>query len=814
MLHQKIAPISAEANNETDIDEAQIRAFVSSLFRHAKPGDGYFTPRHFANKQGHGAPKARWVEFGGDEFFDAVMFYARDAAKVPSGPAGRTFAPPVALFNVSGDEAIKAGNRHVSFSPAIAIDFDQNPAEGLAKLEAILGPASLVVETGGVDPNGVARRHAYWILREPARDALRRSQLVYARKCARILAGADKAADNLPLPMRWPGSLHTKVPGAVRQARIAADRREIEIDLADATSKLVAAVAAAGLTVDADRLDPSAPRAGFTTRTALPERELTFLAKRVPNKGLHWDDYRANQMAFYDASHGDAEGLEALHVWAAKDARYDDNEVDASWAHFRYSPPCYVNDYTLIKQLSPADGKGFLSMRAEVWFEPPAATSLRPVEAGTLPFITEIRVAHAFAKAYSDRVRFAHDVGSWYVWTGTRFERTGKDLVPHWAALFAQEAAGGADAGVKKASEKSNFVRGVLTLAKADPHIAAEAVKWDADPLVAGTPEGIVDLRTGELRRATPAEGVTRQLGASPSYDPWCPRWLQFLNEATGGDASMIRFLQQFIGYSLTGSTKEHALLFLYGGGGNGKGVLLNIVSRLLGDYATTADMATFIDNKYEGHSTSLAMLHGARLVTASETQQGRAWNEARVKAVTGGDPITARFMRADNFTFKPAFKLVIAGNHKPLLRNVDDAARRRFAMVPFNRKPQRVDRDLEAKLWEEAPGIMRWAIDGCLDWQRNGLVKPAAVIRETEAYFETQDVFTQWLDERIEPCATGFISSAELFASWAGRAKSANEDAGVQRGLSDRLIAKGFETDKKNNVRGFKNIRFRSQEP
>jgi putative DNA primase/helicase len=137
------------------------------------------------------------------------------------------------------------------------------------------------------------------------------------------------------------------------------------------------------------------------------------------------------------------------------------------------------------------------------------------------------------------------------------------------------------------------------------------------------------------------------------------------------------------------------------------------------------AAMDTFTASRGDKHPTDLAMLRGARLVTASETEEGKAWAEARIKSLTGGDDFSARFMRQDFFEFKPAFKLCIIGNHKPVLQNVDDAARRRFNNIPFTRMPENPDRELEAKLMKEAPGILRWMIEGCLDWKRNGLMRP-----------------------------------------------------------------------------------------
>jgi hypothetical protein len=156
-----------------------------------------------------------------------------------------------------------------------------------------------------------------------------------------------------------------------------------------------------------------------------------------------------------------------------------------------------------------------------------------------------------------------------------------------------------------------------------------------------------------------------------------------------------------------------------------------------MGDYATTAAVDTLTVATGERHTTDLAMLHGARLVTASETEEGHAWADGRIKQLTGGDPITARFMRENNFTFKPTFKLMIVGNHKPTLHNVDEAARRRFNIAPFTRMPANPDLKLEAKLRAESPGILRWMIDGCLGLSSQWVHSPAIRGRGDRGLFQ-----------------------------------------------------------------------------
>ncbi|WP_052042020.1 phage/plasmid primase, P4 family, partial [Ralstonia solanacearum] len=320
---------------------------------------------------------------------------------------------------------------------------------------------------------------------------------------------------------------------------------------------------------------------------------------------------------------------------------------------------------------------------------------------------------------------------------------------------------------------------------------------------------GTVDLRTGDLRRAIQDDHITRQTATAPAAAGTVPRrWLTFLEDATRGDADLIRFLQQMAGYSLTGDTSAHALFFIYGAGGNGKSVFLNTLTGILGEYAQTAAMDTFTASANDKHPTDLAGLKGARLVSASETEDGRAWAETRIKNMTGGDPITARFMRRDFFTYRPEFKLVIVGNHKPRLNNVDDATKRRFNIIPFIHKPTAPNPELEKELRDEWPAILRWAIDGCLDWQTNGLVRPAVVVDATREYFEDQDVFGQWLEECCEREPRHNDTSAELFASWKRYAEAAGEKAGNTKTFGEAMRKRGFATWRTKSARGFEGVR------
>jgi P4 family phage/plasmid primase-like protien len=203
-------------------------------------------------------------------------------------------------------------------------------------------------------------------------------------------------------------------------------------------------------------------------------------------------------------------------------------------------------------------------------------------------------------------------------------------------------------------------------------------------------------------------------------------------------------------------------------------------------------------------------MLVGARLVTASETTAGKRWDEARIKSLTGGEPVTARFMRQDNFTFLPQFKLIFIGNHKPALRDVDVAMRRRIQVVPFTVTPARVDKELGRKLREEFPAILAWMIDGCLEWQRQGLNPPPSVRATTEQYFSDEDAVGRWLAEACELDEEGRVTTQELFQSWREWANSQGEYVGSMKRFASALVARKFPRWQDSDTRrmGFAGLR------
>lgn len=415
--------------------------------------------------------------------------------------------------------------------------------------------------------------------------------------------------------------------------------------------------------------------------------------------------------------------------------------------------------------------------------------------------MTEDGVARAFTGANGDRLRFCHSSGRWHVWTGTHWRKEETKLAFNWAREISRaRASADPRSSAAKNLAKAAFAAAVERFAQADRAFAATADAWDTDHWLLGTPGGTVDLRTGELREAQQADMITKVTAAAPvpldQFNPArdCPRWMAFLNQATGSDADAIRFLQQWFGYSLTGDTREEALLFVHGIGGSGKSTAVNTVAALLGDYATAVDTETITAQKHARHSTEIARLHGARMAFASETEAGRAWAENRIKQLTGGDVMTARFMRQDDFSFRPQLKLVIVGNNRPAFSNVDGAIKRRFNVMPFDRKPDAPDHGLKAALEAEFAGILSWAVQGCLDWQRNGLVRPAVMVETTAEYFQEMDLFGNWLADRCEIGPRYAATTEDLFDAWSWYARQNGEEPGNKRGdFPQRMRERGF---------------------
>jgi putative DNA primase/helicase len=447
----------------------------------------------------------------------------------------------------------------------------------------------------------------------------------------------------------------------------------------------------------------------------------------------------------------------------------------------------------------------------------PSAPVIQIDTNGYAPEYSDSDIAIRFVGHMQGDVLWCETWGRWMVWQGNRWVKDETlivpDLVRSTSMAIATELLGRPEqdqkARIRQANQLSSFrtIKSVEQLAKMDRRCATHPNEWDADMWLINTPDCVVDLRDGSQRPHRREDKITKSTSVSPSGS--CPTWLKFLDTATAGDKELQAFLQRMCGYVLTGVVREHALFFVYGTGGNGKGTFLNTITSIMADYQQVASAETFTESKGDRHLTELARLVGSRLVSAQETEEGKRWAEARIKSLTGGDPITANFMRQDHFTFIPQFKLVIAGNHKPAFRAVDEAIRRRLHLIPFTVSIPASERDpfLSEKLKAEAGGILKWMIEGCLMWQRDGLAPPAIVKDHTDCYLGDEDTIAQWIDEccTVGPhCSAPMQALYESYKDWCERN---GEFIGKKKALKSKLEGRGFSEHRTSKSRDLTGI-------
>jgi putative DNA primase/helicase len=423
------------------------------------------------------------------------------------------------------------------------------------------------------------------------------------------------------------------------------------------------------------------------------------------------------------------------------------------------------------------------------------------------PAFSEEALALSFARRHADDLRYVAAWGKWYYYDGKTWRPDETRKAFSLARNLCREAA----AGVNKARDARTIASAktraaVISLAGEDRRLAATVDQWDADPWLLCTPGGIIDLRDGSNRSHRTEDYITKTTSVAPDASCPTPFWTAFLNKVTNHDEELQKFLARMSGYGLTGSVREHALFFFYGTGRNGKGVYMNTMIGIMADYHRSAPVETFTESHSDKHPTDLAMLRGARLVTSTETEEGRRWAEAKIKMLTGGDKISARFMRQDFFEYVPQFKLTIAGNHKPGLRSVDEAIKSRVNIIPFSVTIPEAERDKElgSKLVAEYPGILAWMIEGCKEWQKIGLSPPQAVTDTTDEYLKAEDSFALWLGDCCTKGPQLWTRVDTLFLSWKTWVEYHGEAPGTAKQFTQKLEAARFKYERRHEGRGF----------
>ena len=423
---------------------------------------------------------------------------------------------------------------------------------------------------------------------------------------------------------------------------------------------------------------------------------------------------------------------------------------------------------------------------------------------------TDAGNAELLVHLFGDQLRYDHNRGKWLIWKGHRWliDETGEvysyalKTARHWLKLAAETEDDDKRQAMARhsfASESRARLTNMLELAAKKKPIARTIDEFDADPWLLGVANGVVNLRTGELRPGRPDDHIT--MSTEIGYDPGatCPRWIKFLEEVYGDNQHLVKFTRKMIGYSLTGDTSEQCFPILYGLGANGKTTKLNILKSALGDYAADTPFSTFEynDSRWGNRpSNDVAALKGKRLVTAREGSYAVRLNEGRIKAMTGGDPVTCRFLHQEFFTYQPTYKIWLATNEKPIIRGTTRGTWRRIRLVPFEVTfEDNADKDLERKLRAELPGILAWAVRGCLDWQKEGLPFPDEVKDATEEYRRESDPVSQFLAEG--PVITGDttyqVPATELYQVYRQWSEQHGEKVESQTRFGRRLGELGY---------------------
>jgi putative DNA primase/helicase len=432
-----------------------------------------------------------------------------------------------------------------------------------------------------------------------------------------------------------------------------------------------------------------------------------------------------------------------------------------------------------------------------------------------LNYLTEVDAGMALARRFSDIIRYcakARD-GGWYVWDGTRWmhdadSATVFNLAEDCTIMIAGSAEDQTDLAERKrlldfaiSLRRVRVLKNMVEVASKHPKIAiAEPDEFDADAWLFNAANGTINLKNGTRRQPDRDDLITKISEVPYQYDAQCPRWERFLTEIFGGDAETISFVQRAVGYSLTGSNSEQCIFVLHGSGANGKSTFMGILEKLLGDYGQAAEPATFLEREVGGPRNDLAALRGARFVSAIETSQRSNMAEALIKALTGGDKISARFLFKEGFQFEPKFKIWLATNHKPIIRGTDLGIWRRIRLIPFDQRFEgdRDDRALRSKLEAELPGILAWAVEGCLNWQERGLGSSESVAKATASYRTEMDTLAAYLDERCHQAQGARVGASELYRDYRAWAESNGEKPMSQKWFGLRLAERGF-TPKRN---------------
>ena len=438
---------------------------------------------------------------------------------------------------------------------------------------------------------------------------------------------------------------------------------------------------------------------------------------------------------------------------------------------------------------------------------------------------TDLGNAERISEREKHEIRYCKDIKRWLFWIGIRWQvdETGeinRRIQQAMKSIYEEVKYAEGDASLiekirdhARKSQAYGKINAAERLARTAAEFQVSLDKLDANPMLLNCPNGTVELESGRLRPHSRNDLITRLVPVEYDKKAQCPTWMAFLKKIMAGDNTMIAYLQKIIGYSLSGRVDEQCLFILSGHGANGKSTLLETVRKMLGDYARHTPSCTLLANNMAIRN-DLARLRGARFVSAVEIGIGKKLDEALVKQLTGGDPITSRFLFQEYFEHRPSFKLFMAVNHLPEIRGVDHGIWRRLHLVPFKVviKEEEMDRGLVHRLESELPGILAWAVQGCLEWQKNGLGMPSTSMSALHEYREETDKIADFVTDCCSQEREARVPIKTLYDTYKSWAEDNEGDALTKKSFGQYLKQKGYKQGKCDGVRFWKGLRLRSE--
>lgn len=414
---------------------------------------------------------------------------------------------------------------------------------------------------------------------------------------------------------------------------------------------------------------------------------------------------------------------------------------------------------------------------------------------------TDADRAQRFAEWAEGKIHYIPEEERWVFWNGKNWQRDSGGEVIQRIIEFTDELRGEIDeiqnlkaqaAAYKtlEAARSRRAIEAVKALAATHALIRANITEWDKDPWLIGVTNGVVDLRTGIFREATPEDRVLKKLGCPYAKGAISQRWKNFIATILPQDG-VAPFVQRSLGYSLTGDTSEQVLFFLYGQGQNGKSTLIEMMQKIMGNYTWRANSSLFLEQRVEGEEdVKIGPLLETRFVTGSEVKENSRLAEARIKDLTGGDTLHGRMRYGHPFQFTATHKLWLYGNHKPRIAGTDNGIWRRMRLIPFEvaiPEEKRI-RNIKDLLWEEASGILNWLIGGCLEWQKGGLCAPDAVMAAGADYRDEEDTIGEFILSQCEKDPKAVSSRREIYRAYKLWCEAAGQYALGPRTVADRL--------------------------